>query len=127
MSQPPTLYVAEQDADLRKALAFAFEADGFAVTACDSGEALLALALPPCAAALVIDNQLSGLSGLQALAALRRRGVTLPAVVLVSRRSAPLEAWAERLRAALVDKPLDGETLLTAVRSRLPRSAPSPP
>lgn len=119
LASHPTLYIAEHDPHLRGALAFALEAEGYGVTLCDSGESLLGLSLPPRDACLIIDNQLTGLSGMETLARLRRHGVDLPAIVLVGAASAALTAWARRLQAVLVDKPLDSAAFLAAVRRLL--------
>src|SRR5262249_30169673 len=107
------LVLIDDDPHVLSALRFAFEADGYEVSAFASGEALLAS--PPMAAnvCIVIDHRLSGLSGLETLARLRRRGVTAPAVLITSNPSSELCRRAREVGVDIVEKPL--------ITSALPR------
>jgi FixJ family two-component response regulator len=67
----------------------------------------------------VLDERLSGMSGLQALAALRKRAVTLPAILITSHPQPQLRNAAKAASVPIVEKPLIGDALLTAIRIAL--------
>lgn len=115
----PLIIVADDDAALCAALKFSLEAEGFEVETCGSGEALLSRPLPADGACLLVDERLPGLSGLDALAELRRRGVTLPAFVITTHPSKAARTAARALDAPIVEKPLLGDALLDRIRDVL--------
>ena len=123
MSSPrpsrPTVIVVDDDDGLRKALRYSLEIEGFNVVTCASGEGLLKLALPQISACLVVDQVLPGLSGIDALEALRARQVNLPAIVITSSPDAQLRARAVLADASLIEKPLLNDILTRAIRSLL--------
>ncbi|MBW8816431.1 MAG: response regulator [Caulobacterales bacterium] len=116
---PPLVVIVVGDAALRASLEFNLEVEGFRIDACASGEALLAMDLPPSDACLVVDERLPGVSGLGAIARLRAAGVRLPAILLTSRPSARLRTEALAAQAHLLDKPLVGDLLPLQVRAAL--------
>lgn len=120
LSDRPLVVIADDDAALCAALEFSLEAEGYAVETCGSGEALLLKDLPLARACLVIDERLPGVTGLDALAQLRRRGVRLPAFVITSNPGPVTRANADALGAPIVEKPLLGDALLDRIRSVLP-------
>src|ERR1700758_1840751 len=101
----PLVVLVDDDDALRAALKCSLEIEGYAVIACDTGEALLALDLPADAGCLVVDYKLDALNGLDALEALRGRGVALPAIVITSFANPILLSRAARLDAEVVAKP----------------------
>ena len=116
----PLLVLVDDDRALRAALTFALEIEGYRVKTCETGEQLLDLALPVEACCLVVDHKLDALSGLDALDALRRRGVRLPAILITSYANPELRGRARRLDAEVVEKPLVGDALLARIRALLP-------
>jgi FixJ family two-component response regulator len=118
---PPLVVIVDDDAAVRSALAIIADLDGYRVETCASGEALLQLDLPPTSACLVIDERLSGLSGLRALGQLRRRGCNLPAVLITSHPSRQLRWTAARAGAPILEKPLLGDGLLNWIRQAAPK------
>lgn len=123
MSRPspprPTVIVVDDDDGLRTALRYALEIEGFNVVTCPSGESLLKLALPQTSACLVVDQVLPGLSGIDALEALRARQVDLPAIVITSSPDARLRARTLLAKACLIEKPLLNDLLTRAIRALL--------
>lgn len=117
--------VTAYDSGLRDALEFLLSAEGYGVQSVESGEALLSLQLPQRDSCIVLDQDLPGLSGLKTIEVLRRRGVTLPVVLLAGRRR-DLAWWIGRQsHVQLVEKPLLGETLLEAIAATLERDSRS--
>lgn len=119
----PLVYLVDDDAAVRRALAFALDLEGFAVESCASAEALLGLELQPAGAFLVIDERLSGMSGLQVLKRLRGRGVRLPAALVTSHPNPTFRAAAAAAGTPILEKPLLGETLVRAIREGLAAQA----
>jgi FixJ family two-component response regulator len=111
--------VVDDDADLLRALKFAFEVEGMEVLAYADGESLLAQGKLPEAGCLVIDFKLPGIDGIALVQSLRRRGVSLPAILITSSPSPAVRAQASRLGLDIVEKPLLRDELTEAVRMRL--------
>lgn len=115
-AERPTVIVVDNDAGLRGALRYSLEIEGFEVICCVSGERLLKLALPETAACLVLDQRLSGMSGIEALEALRARQVTIPAIVTSGTPDSILRGRLLLADARLVEKPLLNDHLTAAIR-----------
>ena len=115
----PTVVLVEDDPALGAALRFSLGLEGWRVVFCASGEALLECPLPSGPFCIVSDLHLPGMSGLQALAELRRRGVSQPAFLITGPLTAAGRRAAARLNVRLVLKPLVGDELMIAVRGAL--------
>lgn len=111
--------LVDDDSALRLALIFMLELDGFAVTALESGEALLQATLPPAPVCLVLDQNMGGLTGLEALAALRAKNEQLPALLITSHPGPSVRDAAAALGAIIVEKPLLGDSLNAAINAAL--------
>ena len=118
-ADPPTVIVVDDDAGVRKALRYSREIEGFEVVSCHSGEALLQLAVPGGPVCLVLDQNLPGTSGIEALETLRGRGVEIPAIMITSAPDAPFRARALLANARVVEKPLLTDLLSGAIRDAL--------
>jgi CheY-like chemotaxis protein len=115
-----TIFVAEDDDDMRSLISTSLENDGYEVIeACDGTELLDLLADVAALArrrpdVIVSDVMMPGYSGLSVLAALR--GLGLPVVLITARRDAAVEEDALRLGAsAVIRKPLDINDLRVAI------------
>lgn len=115
----PTVILVDDDAALRTALKFNLEIEGFDVVTCESGEALLLSDLPAAPACLVLDYNLPGISGLDALVQLRDRQVRLPALIITSNPPAKVRDGIRAVHARLVEKPLLGDTLVGSIHEAL--------
>ena len=114
---PPMLLLVDDDPAVRASLQFSLELEGFAVETFDSGETLVAqanLADPDC---LVIDYRLPGIDGLSLLRVLRERGETCPAVIITSNPTRSVRQRTADTGAVLIEKPLLGDNLTTAIRA----------
>lgn len=113
---PLTVVLVDDDVALRTALSFSLDLDGFRVESCGSGEALLLRDLPRDNACLVLDYNLPGISGLEALVQLRARHVDLPALLMTSNPRPTVRDAAAAAGVTIVEKPLLGEALVGAIR-----------
>jgi two-component system, LuxR family, response regulator FixJ len=117
----PIVVVVDDDPAVCNSLEFALEIEGFCVRLYSSGNDLLnAPELPP-HGCLITDHNMPGMTGLELLAELRRRGVTLPALLITSNPSAALLAQAAHAGVAVIEKPLLGEALFDGIRHALAR------
>lgn len=118
-SERPLVVVVDDDAAVRTALEFAIELQGFRVTTCDSGEALLKLDVPRGSSCVVIDQILPGMSGLDTIAELRRRDPKIPAIIITSHPKPQLRAAAAAAAVPIIEKPLMGDALISFIRTML--------
>lgn len=112
---PPSVYLVDDDQALRTALKFSLELEGFDVRTFENGEDLLRARLPHRGGCLILDQNLPGLSGLEALSVLRSRAVNLPALLITSHLAAGLRDTAKTAKATVVEKPLLGDVLVGCI------------
>jgi two-component system response regulator FixJ len=88
----------------RAALAFALEAEGYAVAAFAAAEPLLEA--PPAADCIVVDLRLPGMDGLALIARLRALGAWPPAILITSNPDQRCREAAAAAGVEIVEKPL---------------------
>ena len=126
---PLHILLAEDDDEMRKLLAAALRADGYAVEEAYNGMDLLAKvarsllhgssAVP--VDLVITDIRMPGFSGLEVLAALRETNRTVPVILITAFGDLETHQEARRLGAnAIFDKPFDVDDLRTAVLSFAP-------
>jgi two-component system, LuxR family, response regulator FixJ len=113
----PLILLVEDDAALGRALKFSLEVDGYRVELMDRAEALLGRAFPAGRVCVVTDLNLPGLSGIEALEELRRRGVTAPAILVTTQPGPVLLRRAADANATPLEKPILDDRLKTAIEA----------
>jgi FixJ family two-component response regulator len=116
--KPGVLILVDDDPAVLSALKFSLEIEGYRVRAYADGESLLAEREFPYAGCLILDYRLPRMNGLQLLRELRRRRVTLPAVLITTPEPAVV-ALAAAAQVPIVSKPLLGSALVDTVRGLL--------
>ena len=81
------ILLIEDEIKLQKQISHELEADGYMDDTCDNGEEGLYIASEYPLDAAIVDIGLPGLSGLEVIAALRKRGSLLPILILTARNS----------------------------------------
>jgi len=81
---PPVIAIVDDDDEMRDALSDLLEVGGLTARCFASAEAFLAAHAPGAFAALITDIRMTGLSGLELLALLRRAEPELPVIVVTS-------------------------------------------
>ncbi len=109
-----TVLLVDDDADLRAALTFAFETQGYAVHAFANAEAALESDEAD-AMCMVLDQRLPGLSGLDLLERLRAMGQRAPAILITTRPTPEERRRANAASAQILEKPLLGDELAKLV------------
>jgi FixJ family two-component response regulator len=120
----PSVFVIDDDPQVRSALKFLFESAGLGVETLASAMAFLERPAHPGPSCLVLDLELPELNGLEVQERLARAGVSIPIVFLSGRADVP--STAKAMRDGAVDflvKPVDDSRLLDAVTRALTRSA----
>jgi DNA-binding response OmpR family regulator len=118
------ILVVEDDASISLGLQMNLEAEGYAVTVAEDGEAGLAAVRHGAADLVILDIMLPKLNGLEVLRALRQEGNTLPIIMLSARgaemdKVVGLELGAEDY----ITKPFGLAELLARVKAVLRRDA----
>jgi two-component system response regulator FixJ len=118
---PATIVIVDDDPAVRNSLKFCLEVEGFKTRGYANAMELLDDGGLPDAGCLVIDYNLPAINGLDLLVELRRRKVTLPAILITSQPSFLVRSRAAAAGASLIEKPLLNEALFDEIRSALKR------
>ena len=119
----PVVIVVDDDEALLAALRFSLDLDGLRVVAHRSADTVIADTLPKTRACLVLDYRLPTASGLDLLVDLRAAGVRLPAILVTSHANPEVRRQVRAVGAVLLEKPLLGDALITAIHAALAGSA----
>jgi two-component system response regulator FixJ len=118
--ETPVICVVDDDESLRRSVANLLRSVGFRVETFISAEEFLTSARRRSTGCMVLDLQMTGMSGLDLLRHLAATGTRVPAVVLTAHGDAETRRRCLAAGAvALLDKPFDGDALLDAVRTAL--------
>jgi len=116
----PVVLVVHDDPAVLGSLGFALDVEGFAVCTFGSGAEVLALDHLPDPSCFVAHHPMPGMTGLDLLARLRARGMSMPAVLINGEPDALLRERAASVGVSLiVEKALLDDALLEAVRAAL--------
>lgn len=111
------VYIVDDDDAVRDSLEALLEANGFRVTAFESGSAFLDTEGLAAIGCIVSDIRMPGLDGLQLQIELKSRGVRLPLVFITGHADVPVAVGAMKAGAVdFIEKPFEEELLLAAVR-----------
>lgn len=115
-----TVFVVDDDADLRDALRQLLEGAGLAVECHPDGAAFLAGYHRDRAGCLLLDVAMPGMSGLEVQRVLKDRGLVIPIVFLTGHGDVPMAVKAVQGGAVdFLEKPAQGGLLLERVRRAL--------
>ena len=115
----PIVVVVDSDPAVRNSLRFSLEVEGFAVRAFAGGAELLEDVAHAAVACLVLEEQMPGMSGLDAIARLRDRNISVPTILMASRLTPAQQERAKRAGVCVVEKPLLDNVLLERIRGVL--------
>lgn len=124
---PKHILIVDDDALLRRSLAFNLEQAGYTVSTAATAEDALAVARLEPPDLVLLDIGLPGMDGLDALRALRAQA-DVPVIFLTARRRQLDEVLGLELGADdYITKPFDIDVLLARIKVVLRRSRPAPP
>jgi two-component system, LuxR family, response regulator FixJ len=119
--------VVDDDPAVRHSLKFSLEVEGFAVGVYAGAQDLLQdddLRRFRC---LVIDQHMPGMTGLDLVARLRDRQLSVPVVLITSHPPRALVVAADKAGVPIVEKPLFGNALPDKIRELIGAPTPSRP
>ena len=113
---PDQIVHVVDDEALRDSLAWMLEANGYAVSAHDSGEAFLDCLAPEMTGCILLDVRMPGMSGLELFEELQRRRCGLPVVFITGHGDVPMAVSALKQGAAdFIEKPFGEQDMLRLV------------
>src|SRR5437899_3041651 len=116
----PTVFVVDDDADLRESLGWLFESAGLRVKSYSTAQEFLTDYKPEEPGCLLLDVRMPGLSGLDLQEELRRRGVPPPIIIMTGHARVPMAVRA--LKGGAIDfiqKPFSDQELLERIRQAI--------
>jgi len=120
----PKVYVVDDDAAVRDSLRMLLALHGLNPVPYESAERFLAECRPDWAGCVLLDLKMPGMDGLHAQTALSERGIHLPVIFITAHGDAANARSALKAGAAdFIEKPIDDELLLAAVRQALDHDA----
>jgi FixJ family two-component response regulator len=123
-SQPPTVFVVDDEEGMRHALRRTLAQAGLAVREFASGPEFLDGCKPTPNACLLLDMKMPGMSGLELQAILNQRRIDLPVIFLTGAADVPAAVAAMKAGARdFLEKPFDNEVLVARVRQCLAAEA----
>jgi two-component system response regulator FixJ len=124
MASEPIVYVIDDDEGARHSLEFLLDCAEIRVRSFASADAFLAASPPLAGACIVTDVRMRGRSGVELVVELKRRGATVPVIVITGHADVPLAIQAMRAGVAdFIEKPFDDEVILSGIRKALAEQA----
>ena len=112
----PLIAVVDDDPAVCNSLKFSLELEGFAVRAYRSGVEFLAADNFRDCNCFIIDQRMPGMSGMELIAELRERKVSIPAILVISQPNKVLSARAAEAHVPIIEKPLLSNALVEKIR-----------
>lgn len=121
------VHLVDDDEAIRRSVGFMLKTSGYHVRTYESGVDLLKAASNLEPGCILLDIRMPGMDGLEAQAALRDRGITLPVIIMTGHGDVSLAVQAMRAGAVdFIEKPFEKAVLLSAIdhgAERLKKSA----
>jgi FixJ family two-component response regulator len=113
----PTVYIVDDDPDMRDSLAWLMKTVGLAVESFGSADHFLREFDPKGPGCLVFDVRMPGTSGLDLFETLTNRGETMPVIFITAHADVPMAIRAMKSGAVeFVEKPFNRQTLLEKIQ-----------
>lgn len=110
------VHLVDDDASVRRSIAFMLKTSGHQVETYESGDALLKAAGNLTDGCILLDIRMAGIDGLETQEALRERGVSLPIVIMTGHGDISLAVRAMKAGAVdFIEKPFESAQLLAAL------------
>jgi two-component system response regulator FixJ len=128
MATNPTIYVVDDDADVRDGLQALLAVKGFAVETFGSAEDFLGRLDNVATGCALVDVRMPGMSGLELQRELKKKKPALPVVIITGHGDVPMAVSALKAGAVdFIEKPFDTDALLAAIDEAVMRAAAARP
>jgi two-component system, LuxR family, response regulator FixJ len=118
MLEPKTVFVVDDDAQVRESVCALISSMGYDSEPFQSAEEFLAKLSRPTRGVLLVDLRMPGMSGLDLLTDLRQRGSHLPVIILTAyARTATTVKAMQSGAVTILDKPYNDDDLWDAIRT----------
>jgi two-component system, LuxR family, response regulator FixJ len=122
MPDNSTVCIVDDDQALLAALTCLLTAEGYAVRAHESARTFLDMIQQDACRCLVTDVRMPEMNGLDLLAKMKERRVSMPVIVITAHGDVPLAVDAMKQGAInFLEKPFDADALLDSIRAALAR------
>jgi two-component system response regulator FixJ len=126
MDSRPTVFLVDDDEQMRQSLRWLLERNGYQVVATANSAEALATYDPSRPGCLLLDIQLPEVTGIELFELLRQRGRVHPFIILTAYGRIPLAVEAMRLGAIdFIEKPFQSEQLLLRVAEAVAKDVQS--
>lgn len=117
MKPEPTIYIVDDDEDLRHSICFLVELAGLTAKMCASANEFLQEYDPTKPGCLLVDVHMPGMSGLELQALLKTKQLSLPVIIITGNADVQMAVQAMKVGALdFIEKPLDNDLLLARIR-----------
>ena len=124
MQHDPTIYVIDDDDAVRQSLQFMLKAAGITARTFESAKVFMEVLPQITSGCFVSDVRMPEVTGIDLLRHIMKNNPDLPVIVITGHGDISLAVEAMKIGAVdFLEKPFDGQQLLTAVRSALSREA----
>jgi two-component system, LuxR family, response regulator FixJ len=124
MQHDQTIYVIDDDDAVRQSLQFMLKAAGIEARTFESAKAFMEVLPQVTSGCIVTDVRMPEITGIDLLRHVMKTHPDLPVIVITGHGDIALAVEAMKIGAVdFLEKPFDGQQLLTAVRSALSREA----
>jgi len=118
----PTVFIVDDDEQVRKSLSLLIASAGFEAETYTSGEELLSAYDPRWPGCILLDIRMSGMGGLELQAELQARGIRIPIIIISGFADVASVVRAVKNGAVdVLEKPFQDEALLERVRAAVER------
>ncbi|MEF8730698.1 MAG: response regulator [Candidatus Accumulibacter meliphilus] len=119
-AQLPLVYIVDDEAAVRDALGLLFQSVGLAHVGFPDAQALLAHPLRSAPCCLLTDLRMPLMSGIELVETLRKRGVSMPAIIISGHGDIKQAVRALKCGAVdFIEKPFDDQDLIDSVNAAL--------
>ncbi len=124
MNQNPTVFIVDDDAEVRDAIKLLMDSVGLDAEVFDSAQGYLDDFDPRCAGCLVLDIRMKGMSGLDLQDRLSDEPVHPPVIIITGHGDVPMAVRAVKSGAVdFIEKPFNDQLLLDAVHRAIEQDA----
>ena len=124
---PRHVLVLDDDAAVRNSLKFSLEAEGFFVRLYADPDQLLNDGSPPVPSCLIVNYNMPAMNGLEFVARLRDRHISIPVILVTGHLSENIRRRAAIAGVSVVEKPFLGRGLYESVERAFEQEATPPP